>query len=209
MASDTASHEEVKVAGERFITYLYGGGSEDCLNAVRYHQYMQHTAKSTRHLQPEKLPPTEDAAAQHSYRVHLQVLQWKPLKTSGFTPEEWGWCLTNGKLMPVSSTLAAAPDDILNVVRCKCKNESHRQCGTQLCSCRKHGLKCVTACKNCTGTCCENCGDSTVDLFADEMDGEDISECSANEVLFDIAEGDDNDLELFIPWVHEEMIVCN
>ena len=42
-----------------------------------------------------------------------------------------------------------APDDLLKVVRCKCKSTSCNQCGTNLCSCRKNGLSCVSACEEC------------------------------------------------------------
>ena len=42
---------------------------------------------------------------------------------------------------------APAPDELLNIIRCKCKVTSKKPCGghTQ-CSCRKNGLKCMAAC---------------------------------------------------------------
>ena len=42
-----------------------------------------------------------------------------------------------------------APDDLLKVIRCKCKSTSCNQCGTNLCSCRKNELSCVSACEEC------------------------------------------------------------
>jgi hypothetical protein len=46
-------------------------------------------------------------------------------------------------------------------------------------------------------------------LLAGDLDSEDISEPSTNEVFFVIAEGNDNDLDLLIPWVHEKAIDCH
>ena len=42
--------------------------------------------------------------------------------------------------------------EMLNMIRCKCKTD----CSSVLCSCRKNGLKCVTACSNCCGKGCTN-----------------------------------------------------
>ena len=39
--------------------------------------------------------------------------------------------------------LLYAPDKLMNVVRCNCKQSSKNQCGLNLCSGRKNGLSCV------------------------------------------------------------------
>ena len=44
-----------------------------------------------------------------------------------------------------------APDDLLQVIRCNCKLTSRNPCGSNLCSCRRNGLKCVPACGDCRG----------------------------------------------------------
>ena len=41
----------------------------------------------------------------------------------------------------------------LDIVRCECKAS---QCRTSSCSCRKFGLRCVSACLHCRGENCEN-----------------------------------------------------
>ena len=41
-------------------------------------------------------------------------------------------------------------------VRCNCKSTSKNQCGTNTCSCRKHGLMCSDVCKGCHGETCNN-----------------------------------------------------
>ena len=71
-------------------------------------------------------------------------------------PTDWDWKLCNGKFMPITTDSPVAPDNIWNVVRCKCRVSTRRPCSSMLCSCRKHGLECVAACKDCHGTGCEN-----------------------------------------------------
>ena len=39
-----------------------------------------------------------------------------------------------------------APEALLTVIRCKCQNSTRKQCCTNLCSCKRNGLSCVTAC---------------------------------------------------------------
>ena len=49
-----------------------------------------------------------------------------------------------------------------------------RPCSTNTCSCKKHGLVCISACGNCNGIDCENCENEVdIDDFNDE--GEDIN----------------------------------
>ena len=49
-----------------------------------------------------------------------------------------------------------APENLLVIIRCKCKLSSRNVCGMNLCSCRKSGLKCVAACERCRGDDCNN-----------------------------------------------------
>jgi len=48
--------------------------------------------------------------------------------------------------------LQVAPDDLLKIVRCKCKTT----CATMMCSCRKLGHTCFSACEHCHGKLCTN-----------------------------------------------------
>lgn len=48
--------------------------------------------------------------------------------------------------------LPAAPERLLNVIKCNCK----MNCDTQRCSCWKHGLSCSAGCGGCRGSCCSN-----------------------------------------------------
>ena len=108
-------------------------------------------------LQPEKLPPTERAAHYHGLRVHLQVIEWTMLdETSNLDPKEWGWKSADGYLTPITTDKEIAPTELLKVIRCNCKTSSKNQCGTNICTCRKHGLKCMPACGGCHGESCNN-----------------------------------------------------
>ena len=44
---------------------------------------------------------------------------------------------------------APAPEELLTVMRCKSKNSTRNQCGTNACSYKKNVLSCVTACSQC------------------------------------------------------------
>ena len=62
----------------------------------------------------------------------------------------------NLRLQPIMTDLEPALESLLKFVRCKCKLSTANPCGTNTCSCRKHGLKCVTACGDCRGESCRN-----------------------------------------------------
>ena len=54
------------------------------------------------------------------------------------SPQDWGWKESDGALIPVTTDLAPAPNERLQIVRCNCQTD----CSTLRCSCRKHGLNC-------------------------------------------------------------------
>ena len=67
--------------------------------------------------------------------------------------------------------LNAAPDNILCFIWCNCSISKKRPCSTNTCSCKKHGLVCVSACRNCNGIDCEKCENEVhMDDFSDEED---------------------------------------
>ena len=83
---------------------------------------------------------------------------------------KWGWTEENKSVVPKKTDLDPAPDWLLNVVRCKCKDGSRNQCGTMLCSCRKNGLKCVTACRDFRGETCSNPNNLSADFVEEDDD---------------------------------------
>jgi len=201
VSSIDAAHEDVISAGLSLLSCIYGGKPTDNLNALRYAAYYDRISSSTSSVLPERLPPTRNAAKYHVLRVHLQILQWKTLMSTSAIPTDWGWKLIDGRFTPITTDAEVAPENILNVVRCKCHTESDRPCSTKVCSCRKHGLDCLPACRHCHGTDCENV---TVDSELLSFSEDDASACPASSPVLPTEY--DDDLEFFIPWMDEEVI---
>ncbi|XP_041371618.1 homeobox protein abdominal-A homolog [Gigantopelta aegis] len=49
-------------------------------------------------------------------------------------PTKWGWRSQDDTLTPVETDLAVAPDTLLNMVSCGCKDDG---CGSMSCGCKK------------------------------------------------------------------------
>jgi hypothetical protein len=69
--NENTSHVEVAQAGLKLFVSKYGGKDNNTLSNLRYTSYMNLLATSKSQVKPERLPPTENAAENHSYRVHL------------------------------------------------------------------------------------------------------------------------------------------
>jgi hypothetical protein len=150
MQSPCASADEVTHAGIRLMAALYGGKSKDNLQILWYTGYCRQVSSSLRGIQPERLAPSQNAAYFHVLHVHLQAVSWKTLGAQPVLhPPAWGWKIDDGRYEPIMSDQAIAPDDILTVVRCACLPG---KCDTERCSCRRNGIECVAACRNCRGT---------------------------------------------------------
>lgn len=81
--------------------------------------------------------------------MYHQIQTWLVRPKS---PLEWGWIEVDDKFATEKTTLPAAPDRLLKMIRCSCK----QNCETKRCTCRKHGLLCTTACGECHGLSCSN-----------------------------------------------------
>ena len=149
--SPSATTEEIATAGEQVLVRMYNGKPGETLDYVRYKCFCAKVARNTSHIQPKTLPPTSAAAKFHSLRVYHQVQQWKG-EGDNLLPEEWGWKESEGILVPVTTDLLPAPDDLLCIIRCNCRTD----CGTMRCSCKKHGIACSIVCGNCKGSGCMN-----------------------------------------------------
>jgi hypothetical protein len=204
LGSESATHEEVVDAGMKLLALIYGGKESERLNHLRYTMYMNMAATSSVKPCPERLPPTENAARYHLYRVHLQVVQWRTLMATDMNAENWGWKVSEGQFVPIATDLEVAPSDILNVVRCKCRSDTQRSCTSQLCSCRKHGLLCVAACKNCNGEACENIEAAGVHMGDDDGDDNDFV-LEADEGMPE-EEIPEDCMHFDIPWIEEEIV---
>jgi hypothetical protein len=208
MSNCMANLDAIIGAGVKLLALIYGATTNDKLNVLRYRTYMDYAAISNQLLKPERLPPTENAAKFHCLRAHLQVVMWKQLTTqTALHVEDWGWQLEDSALIPVATDIAAAPDDLLKVVRCKCRSESRNPCSSTLCSCRKHGLQCVAACKNCCGVSCDNA--STVDYCASDNDTDTASEGDVDCYEDPGDDLDEDTMEYVLPWIDEEIVYAD
>ena len=149
--------------GNEIFIKAYKGKVDDTLISLRYAKFMESLSTCTS-VNPATLPPTEAAAYYHALRVHLQVSQWKQLDLGCLLPTEWGWKLEGGVLVPHKTDLEPAPGSLLKCIRCSYKVSSKNTCGTNSCTCRKSGVKCVSACTDCRGQNCNN----TVDVVEDD-----------------------------------------
>ena len=152
MTDPRATPEYVHRAGCDMFIILNGSQPGNMtLNKLRYQKYMQLLVNGKSILKPETLRPTEDAAYFHNLRAHLQVINWLALSNSKLNPTDWGWEFDEAmsRFCPIKTTYPAAPDNLLQFIRCKCKSSSKNPCKSNLCSCRKNGLKCVVSCLNC------------------------------------------------------------
>ncbi|GBP48392.1 hypothetical protein EVAR_36826_1 [Eumeta japonica] len=116
------------------------------LKCLRYKQFAKAVTKSTFNL--SSLPPTQDTARFHTFRVYHQVQSW----LGNYNDlEDWGWKKCGKLLMPVQNSKPPAPSELLKLIFCKCKGN----CGA-MCGCRKAGMKYSAVCFHCSGETCSN-----------------------------------------------------
>lgn len=114
------------------------------------------------------LPPTKNAAMQHSRRAYLQVQNWL-YPESNIIATDWGWKLSqNGELLPIPTLDAPAPQKLLSLIACNCKG----QCDNNRCECRKANLLCSAMCGKCQGESCANTPEIDVCSYDDEDSGD-------------------------------------
>ena len=162
----TASKDMLVSAGEQFMLSLYSSAKSTTSLDKHWHlSYLKSVARSPIHkeMQLAALPPTLAAAQEHFYRVYHQIQSWLG---NALPPEEWGWYVLNGDLLPTLTSKAAAPDKLLNLISCKCKTGCERACG-----CKKAGLHCTVLCSVCHGNGCSNSAP-----YLDDSDIDDIIE---------------------------------
>ncbi|CAC5355488.1 unnamed protein product [Mytilus coruscus] len=119
--------------------------------AVLLRKFLNKVSTGTACVQVYTLPPTSDAARFHSLRVYLQSQTWID-KSDDLNAQEYGWFISDNKLLPTKSVLPPAPEVLLNIIRCNCK----QNCDSKRCTCRKHGLDCSISYGECRGVNCSN-----------------------------------------------------
>lgn len=147
--SSTSSHDDIKKSGARALVCVYCEG-EVALDILRRKKFGNKVMKNLKSVDIQRLPPTEDAAKYHSYRVYLQTQVW--MGNTELTPEDWGWKVQCGRLVPQTMDSKPVPDVLSKIIRCKCK----AYCDTMICSCKKNGLFCTDCCGKCQDGLCTN-----------------------------------------------------
>ena len=158
--SKTSSHDEVAFAGEKFLLAMYNSPKKvktlDDLRFEFYKKRIKKTLTSKTGVELRSLPPTSDSAKYHSYRAYYQIQLW--LGNKQIDPTDWGW-VRNGYLVPIVKDREAAPDKVLRLISCGCKQGCSVGSASKKskCSCVNAGLKCTILCSGCNGRDCDNC----------------------------------------------------
>ena len=130
---------------------MYWGKAEDSPDLLQLVMYNQKLMKNkNKAVQARDLPLTSATTGFQSKHVYFQIQKWATLGQPGPNPEDWGWEICDNCLLPIMANMEPAPDYLLRVIRCSCKQD----CSAARCSCNKHGFTCTQACKECKGICC-------------------------------------------------------
>jgi hypothetical protein len=152
---------------EKFVCHLFNSGFTSA-KALRWQMFKQ--LKGNQGV--EKLLPTRGCITEHILRAHLQANIWLqdllaiPILLD---PVTLGWRqLEDGRYVPVVSKVPAAPEAVVELVKCSCVASKCRG----RCSCRAHNLACTELCK------CEATEDTCNNIA---LDDEDSSNNSSND----------------------------
>ena len=101
---------------------------------LRYEEYIRKIASAKKEFDIARLPPTQNAAKYHLFRVHLQCIIWKNFNIPSPDPALWGWQFIDGKYHPIPTDLNPAPEKLLNMIKCACQTTSEKACNTMKCT---------------------------------------------------------------------------
>ena len=134
---------EIKESGEKIFLCISKCQDKENLNEARNYLFSKKTCTNKNAVKLCQLPPTSEAAEQHSYRVYFQVQAWLG---NHLDPEKWGWRKVGRHLAPAYTLKAPAPEQLIKIISCGCK----KSCSSK-CSCKKAGLNYSNMCLNCQG----------------------------------------------------------
>ena len=148
VGTDDTDIEEMVEIGETFYLELYGklGEKADSLDHLREIMYSM-----PKYIPISRMPPTSRAFRFHMLRTHLEVNNYKNLEQN-LNPEDYGFARKEDNLIPIVTDKPAAPDYLLQEIRCACMKANRAGLFCTACSCSKAGLPCAPLCK-CDGRC--------------------------------------------------------
>ena len=158
----------------QFVCLMYGDKIALNTDECRYNLF------NSGKYSDDVLPPNSDCLLKHIERANYQTAVWNQSLSPYMdipSPDGNGWIL-DGEYKILWMTLPAAPDSLLQIVKCTCK----KGCTSQRCSCLKAQLKCSDLCS------CENCSnfiavDEDTIVSEDDDDNDDVSD---NDELLDM-----------------------
>ena len=154
-------NDEVLKDVEEFVCKLYDVSAGNDVNETRYKMFCK-----SKNLQSYQLPPTRASLVNHTKRANYQCYIWKHALEEDFvipSPDGQGWKLNGQILEIVWCNLAPAPEDVMQLICCRCQGA----CKTMRCSCLKSGLPCSEACQ-----CSEECENTTQIVYDIEDEDE-------------------------------------
>ena len=144
--------EVIDNLGCQAMAVPFSGKGTDSLATMRYNIFSKKIIVSASwFVTRERLLPTESATKLHCRRAYYQVMVWAG-KEEDMDPRNWEWNLQDNRLVPLMSTMNAAPDNLLKIIHCNCSTA----CKILRCSCRRYGLPCTTVCGPCQIEECDN-----------------------------------------------------
>ncbi|KAG0720027.1 hypothetical protein GWK47_007031 [Chionoecetes opilio] len=144
-----ATKDEVIGGGIAIFQHIYHPPGTT-LGPIRYNMFSRKAAAGL--IKPETLPPTE-GRGWHSLRAFLQTRNWMLLQSMSLDPSDYGWTVGVHGYEPVPTLDPMAPEELLQFTSCNCNGD----CSNRRCSCKKNGVKCISACGSCNGITCKNC----------------------------------------------------
>ena len=153
---------------EKFICKLYAlSVTVESLDQMRWKLFSKRKAEGA------KLPPTQETLKQAIYRAHYQALIWQNDIVPNPDippPQNYGW-RKDDRYVPISSVLPAAPDAVVQLVRCSCRKS---KCPSP-CSCRRNNLSCTNLCQCESGPdLCSNVYVLDTDFLFEEIDNDNL-----------------------------------
>ena len=144
--------------GKIIIKYLYTPNLENDVDLGELRYIILRNRVQQKIVDPESLPPSDDAAKFHIYRVYFQIQLW--MGNQSIDPLDWCWKHSENLLIPIQTEQEAGPPELMRIISCSCKTG----CKGQRCSCVKNNLKCSIFCKICEGKNCNNINEPEIDM---------------------------------------------
>lgn len=144
LGSEWELSEENFQALQQFTCHLYAARTNiSSVNKLRYHIYCAKRGD----LNSSSLPPSKDPLKQHCRRANYVAGIWQRSlepQPSVPSPSKYGWNEnTDGELSYKWMTCSPAPEGVLKMIICECRQE----CKKPYCPCANSGIVCIEACR--------------------------------------------------------------